>query len=229
MLTADELFAPAPESAASTPSAVVPADESTAIAVQDNSPPAGRTDGRNTDAQTIEAQGALTAPADRLNAWTAASQWSLAAAMQARQAAAAQIEPVLENAQAAATALGVTLPPISKVDGEATGASPPLVEAAAGLIAEIDERCGPAEAAAARLAVESHSWLLSYTPLNPPAAETLTEVREAATASELPAPLTEPLLELVSERAAFGDVKRAIFELHREITAHLKKLVDDSR
>jgi hypothetical protein len=164
----------------------------------------------------------------RLNAWTAASQWSLAAAMQTRQAAAAQVEPVIKNAEAAAIALGVTLPTLPSVGADSTGAAPPLIETAAPLMAAISDHCSPAEGAAAGLAVESHAWLLSYTPLNPPAAEELTEIRAAATASGLPAELIDPLLSLVTERAEFVDVKRAIFTMHREIAAHLKELAINS-
>ena len=167
-------------------------------------------------------------PHEQLLAWRAASKWSLAAAAYAKGLDTAQYEPFQQEAAAAAAELGLELPELpttpdenqreaAVIDALRTGAGAQLAD-------EVTERFGPQTGAAARLAVGSHLLLLIYSPQDPDAASHAVALREAAEAAGLPKELWQPLADLLEKQAEFLDVRSSVFELHRQVEAHLGRL-----
>lgn len=165
--------------------------------------------------------------AERRLAWTAASTWSLGAAMAAKGLEPARYEPVLEEASDAAAAIGVELPPLPAADRaaelEAAVVRSLTDDAGPALASLLGERFGPPEQAAAELAIRSHGWLLSYSPRLAEGAAQAAAVRQLGAASGLPAELWEPLAALLAEQAEFVPVRQAIFDMHRGVDGHLRE------
>jgi hypothetical protein len=172
-----------------------------------------------------DAMAAAATPEQRRLAWRAASKWSLAAAIHAKGLAAARYEPILAEATASARELGLELPPLPMASrpGDLEGAVIEGLrgESAVALMNSLAHRFGPTESAAADLAIRSHLLLLTYSPRSADTALQAEALRRAAEASSLPAESWEPLLKLVQERAAFVDVRQAVFDLHRRVDGFL--------
>jgi hypothetical protein len=164
---------------------------------------------------------------EQLHAWRAVSQWSLAAAMQAKGLDAAQYDPVLAEATAAAGAIGLELPPLPASDSDDSTEQAVIDslrdDAGPAVAAALGKKFGAAEQAAAELSIQSRLWLLTYTPQNDAAVAEAAAARQAAQASGLPAELWAPLVQLVEARAEFLAVRQAVFDLDRRVEAHLKK------
>jgi len=161
---------------------------------------------------------------ERHLAWQAASKWSLATAVYAKGFDAARYESMLDEAKAAATEIGVELPPLpAPIEGITLEAA--VVEAlggehAATLVERLGSRFTPAEAALAELAIRSRLLLLTYSPRNTAAAAQAAALRQSAEASGLPAEVWEPLANLLDQRAAFVDVRGAVLKLDDRIAKH---------
>ncbi len=164
-------------------------------------------------------------PDVRRLAWQAASKWTLAAAIYAKALQRSPHTPILDEALAAASEIGVELPQLP------TTASPDDLEAAVieglrgelgvALTNEYADALTPAEAAAADLAVRSHLLLLTYSPRESDALLQAEGLRRAGEASGLPEEVWTPLVTLLEQRAPFLDVRQAVFDLHRGADAHL--------
>ena len=162
---------------------------------------------------------------DRQRAWTLASDWGLAAAGYAKGLDADRYELYLGTAGEAADALGIALPPLP------TAEDPDEVQAAiaegfrTGVGAELEsaiaERVDAAAGAAARLALNAHLLLLTYTPDGSTVWGDAVDLRDAGAASQLPPELWRPLVELLERRAEFVDVRTAVFALRDGVAAHL--------
>jgi hypothetical protein len=162
---------------------------------------------------------------DRRRVWEAASKWSLAAAIYSKGLAASRYEPILKQAEDAAAAIGVSLPPLPA--GDDANRQVLVIEAlqgepAAELARRIGERFTPAEAAAAELAFGTQVLLLTYSPRSDAAKEHAEAMRRAAEASGLPADLWQPLLKRLEDRAPFIVVRVAVFDFHRRTAKHLQ-------
>jgi hypothetical protein len=229
----DELFAPqaAPESseqtADSTDEAAPTADADSILPTPLETPATPATTAGEDEAVSSAEAAAPTppTPAERRLAWQAMSKWTLAAAIYAKNLSRSPHAPILEEAVAAASELGLELPPLP------TTPQPENLEAAVieGLRGELAvalrntfaARFGEAEGAAADVAVRSHLLLLTYSPRDADASLQAEGLRRAGEASGLPPELWTPLAALVEERASFLDVRQAVFDLHRRVDAHL--------
>lgn len=166
-------------------------------------------------------------PQQRLDAWTLASSWSLAAAVSAKGLGPDRYEPMLAEARRAAAALGVDLPPLPTADADSAAEREAAVVAAlrtsagAELVGSISHRLNDAAGAAAQLAMDSHLLLLSYSPSSPDAANAASALRAAGESAALPPELWQPLVELLDERADFKAVRGAVFALHKSIGEYL--------
>ena len=176
-------------------------------------------------APAVEPAEAPATSQQRFEAWTAASQWSLAAAIYAKGLDAARYEPILAAATAAAKEAGIELPPLPTT-GDARSREAIVItflrgEPGAELTDRFAERLGAAEGAAARLAIGSHLLLLTYSSRSAAAANQAAALRAAGEASELPPALWEPLAKLLDERAEFLEVRQGVFDMHRRVAKHL--------
>jgi hypothetical protein len=155
--------------------------------------------------------------AERRQIWQAVSQWSLAAAIYAKGLSASRYEPIVADADAAARQVGVGLPPLptvsDKAHREATVIEALRGELAATLVGRFTARFTPAEGGIAELAIRSRLLLLTYSPRGADDAHSTVSLRQAAEASELPAEVWTPLVELVENRAPYTEVRTAVFEL----------------
>jgi hypothetical protein len=174
-------------------------------------------------------------PAERRDAWIAVSDWCLAAAIRGKGYAAEHYGSYLEDARQAAAALEIALPELPPAGDaphvEFTPAAGLAVEtlrqgSGSELSASVEARLDAAAGAAARLAVDSHALLLWYTPTNDDVAAVAAALRAAGEASQLPAELWEPLVELLDERADFRTVRAAIFALRQKVAEHLAEQAD---
>lgn len=172
-----------------------------------------------------EAAAPTSAP-EQLQAWRAASQWALAAALYAKGQTADRYEPVLAEATAAAADIGLELPPLPTGESEAARQAAVVAalrdDAGPALAEMLGKQFGAAEQAAAELAIQSRLWLLTYSPQSDAVIAEAAAARQAAVASGLPAELWAPLVQLVEARGAFIDVRQAAFDLDRRVEAHLK-------
>jgi hypothetical protein len=175
----------------------------------------------------VPAPPAVTAPtaAERLAAWTLASNWSLVATLQTKGIAPDRYASYLAAAREAGDSLGIAAPPLPTGDTPATldaatiedlqtGAGAKLADAVA---ARLDDEAG----AAARLAVRAHLLLLTYTPAGSTVWGDAADIREAGVESGLPAELWRPLVEELQGRAEYLDVRKAVFTLRDGVSAHL--------
>jgi hypothetical protein len=164
-------------------------------------------------------------PADRRLAWQAASKWSLAAAIYAKGLPGERYQPILTEADAAASDLGIELPLLPSAarreDLEASVIEALRGESAVTIANRFSAALGPAEAAAADLAIRSHLLLLTYSPRSGDAPLHAAALRQAAERSELRPETWQPLVELIERKAPFAEVRQAVFDLHRRADAEL--------
>jgi len=160
-----------------------------------------------------------------LAVWRMCSQWSMAAALQAKGRDVESYGERLEQAKYGAKLLGVSLPnlPIHEVDADrlTENLAYLLEEAGPRLASELKELHGANHAALAELAIKTHVLLLSYTPSSSQLEPVVSAVRQAAEGSGLPKSVWREVVDLLTARAEFKQVKAAIFQLHKRATAHL--------
>jgi hypothetical protein len=145
--------------------------------------------------------------------------------MEAKQLPAERYAPIRDGAAAAASELGLTLPPLplpttnqtlEQAVVEALGGEPTesFVEAAS-------ERFGAEASALAALAIRSNLLLLTYSPRRDDLAAQAAEFRTMAEASGLPSDAWTPLVDLLGDGGQFVAMRSAIFELHRRVDSLL--------
>jgi len=160
-----------------------------------------------------------------LAVWRMCSQWSMAAALQAKGRDVESYGERLEQAKYGAKLLGVSLPdlPIHEADADrlTENLAYLLEEAGPGLANELKELHGANHAALAELAIKTHVLLLSYTPSSSQLEPVVSAVRQAAEGSGLPKGVWREVVDSLTARAEFKQVKAAIFQLHKRTTAHL--------
>ena len=164
-------------------------------------------------------------PEQRRDAWTAASDWCLAAAVYAKGPNGTRHQQYLDSATAAAAALGIELPALPTAP-DAGASGPAVVEALTGdvgakLAAALAERLDVAAGAAAQLAIQAHLLLLTYSPMGDDVPNAALAIREAGRASGLPADMWQPLADLLERRAEFVAVRTAVFDLREKAPAVL--------
>jgi hypothetical protein len=175
-------------------------------------------------------------PRERLDAWKAASGWSLyVAAVVAKGAPTDRYQPFLDDAERAAAALGIALPAIPAAHGEDAEREEDerpesdeergmrIAEAlrkglGAELVTAIAERLDASAGASARLAIDSYLLLLTYS--TDAAEDAAASLAASAEAAELPGRLWRPLVDLLLEGADFEAVRGAVFALHKDVAAH---------
>jgi hypothetical protein len=209
-----------------------PADAGSADAAPIESAPVDANPGDVPPIEVTPPVEAAVTPAERRDAWTAASDWALAAGVRAVGKPADQYQPYLARAQAAAEALGIRLPELPEASAGAEGrvaiAATALREGeGAELAAAIAERLDNQAGAAARLALLTHALLLSYSPRAvsaEDAAELGRQLAAAGEAAQLPAELWQPLARLLDQQADFPAVKAAVFALRQQVADRLELL-----
>lgn len=169
---------------------------------------------------------AVVPPGSRLAAWELASQWSMAVALQAKGVDAESYGTRLEQADKAARLLGVALPempqPTPAADQLATNLTYLLEDAGPRLAGELSRRNGTDHAALAELATKTHVLLLSYTPDSSRLEPVVSAIQEAAERSGLPEGVWRDLVDLLTARADFQQVKTAIYRLHDQAELALR-------
>lgn len=168
-----------------------------------------------------------TTPAARRLIWQAAGKWSLAAAMFAKQLPAERLDPILKDANDAATELGLSLPPLPTPAAEQTPEQAVVAtlsgESATSLVATITERFGQEAGALADLGIRTNLLLLTYSPRRDDVAAEADQLRTLAESSGLPSDDWMPLVTLLAERGEYVAVRSAIFDLHRRVEALLSE------
>lgn len=158
--------------------------------------------------------------AQRLLIWQAAGKWSFAAAMSAKRLPAEQYEPKLAEAEAAASELGLKLPPLPQAAGDQT-LETAVVDALSGIpatafAAVVADRYGKPAAALGELAVRSNLLLLTYSPRRSDLAEQARQFTAMAEASGLPRDAWAPLAKLLEEKGEYVEVRAAVFAFHQQ-------------
>ena len=172
--------------------------------------------------ETAASTDALAAtPAQRQLIWQAASKWSLAAAMFAKQLPPERLEPMQKEANDAAAELGVVLPSLPTPAGAETPEQAVVAtlsgETTASLVAATTKRFGPAAGSLADLAIRTNLLLLTYSPRRDDVAAQATRLRSVAEGSGLPSDVWTPVMKLLDERGEYVAVRTAIFDLHRRV------------
>jgi hypothetical protein len=167
-------------------------------------------------------------PRTALAAWRLASKWSLAVGIYGKGYGADRYGDVWNQAEREADALGVVLPPVPQdvaaEDLAATAATMLLEEAGPDLAAEVGRRHSSQFQVLCDLAIKTHGLLLIYTPDSREVKPLIAAIRRSADDSTLPAEFWTPLVELLDARAEFPDIKRAVFQLHKQAEEHLDQL-----
>jgi hypothetical protein len=167
-------------------------------------------------------------PLQRSELWRAASKWSFAAGICAKNLPPERYESYLQDAEAAAGELSLTLPPLPTRDpGEpasrieaaviATLDGPPAQE----LVRAAAERFGDNAGGLVELAVRSNLLLLAYSPRRADVAAQAAQFANAAESSGLPRDLWRPIADLLDARGDYIDVRSAVFKLHESVEQHL--------
>lgn len=221
-----------PSESASDPFGSTQVDEDLAFLQSDDSPDVSRkidpfAEGEVADASKVDLNPDLgflhgPTPHERRAAWQAASRWSLAAAMLARGADEQSWQRVARGAQAAADEIALELPPLPAASEDRLAA---VIDALSGepgsesaqFSAAVERRIDAAEAASAQLAIRANLLLLTYTARSANAPQLAKSLQSVAHASTISPDSWRPLVTLLQERAEFELVKRAVFQLQREV------------
>jgi hypothetical protein len=160
-----------------------------------------------------------------LAAWRLGSKWSLAVAIVGKGYGEDRYGSVWDEARREAELLDVALPPLpqgmSAEDLVATASSVSLDSSGPELAAELGSRYTAQHEALCDLAIKTHAILLTYSPENREVKSLVAAIRLSAENSGLPEDLWQPLVELLDARAEFSEVKRAVFQLHRDAQDYL--------
>jgi len=180
--------------------------------------------------ETFTAQPAIHSPdtAYRLLAtWRMCSEWSMAAALQAKGLDEQRYGVRLELAHGEAQRLGIDLPVLPSYEEGADRLSQNLTfllaEAGPRLASELNNQYGIQLAALAELATKTHVLLLCYTPSSTRLEPVMDAIHQAAKSSGLPESVWRELVDLLAARADFKHVKAAIFQLHLRVLALLSE------
>ncbi len=160
-----------------------------------------------------------------LAAWLMGSQWSMAAALQAKGEKETRYGKQLAQAREEAAVLGATLPELpwyEAADDRLSGSLTFLREEAGPRLAgELRMKHGETHAALVELATKTHVLLLSYSPSSTKLEPVIAAIRHAAENSGLPKTVWRELVDLLTARASFRQVKSAVYQLHRRAEAFL--------
>jgi len=161
-----------------------------------------------------------------LATWQMSSKWSMAAALQAKDRGWDIYGERLEEARYGAKLLGVSLPDLPDreegTDRLTKNLAFLLETAGPRLASELSKQHGADHAALAELATKTHVLLLSYTPSSTRLEPVIASIRQAAEKSGLPESVWRELVDLLTARADFKQVKAAIYQLHKRAVAHLR-------
>lgn len=158
-----------------------------------------------------------------LAAWRMASRWSFAAALYAKQVDPSAYQAAWDQAAYAAELLKVKLPPLPEsADDLQTAVITYLMrQGRSEMAAKLSEDYSPQYAALVELAVKSNILLLVYTPTSEHLEPLIADVEHAAEASGLPEGLWKTLIEQLSSRADFAEVKKSVLKLHAAVADYL--------
>lgn len=161
----------------------------------------------------------------RQAAWNLSSEWSMAAALQAKGRERDSFGERIERAADEAEFLGISLPSLPSSDEPTDRVERALQflldDAGPELAGSLRQQYGTDHAALAELATKTHVLLLSYSPKSTSLEPVVDSIRKAAENSDLPETVWRGLIDLLTERADFQVVKSAIFQLHRDAAAVL--------
>lgn len=196
---------------------------------QDVLPDADREELPAAESDPLTASVELPTAVTALAAWQMSSEWSMAVALQAKNAQPQRYKKHLEAAQPQADLLQMTLPALNERIDDSAMLEPNLnlllEEAGPGLASQLSEQQGAAPAALAELAIKSHALLLNYVPNSPELEPLIAAIERSAHASGLPESVWGELTELLAEKAPFREIKAAIFRLHKAAAAQLETAV----
>ena len=157
--------------------------------------------------------------------WKLSSQWSMAAALQAKGKNLDALGKQLDFARGEAEWLGIDLPSLPFHEPEADRLQKNLAflldEGGQSLTKQLQQELGDQAAALAELATKTNVLLLSYSPKWTRLDAVVASIRHAAENPGLPASVWGELVNLLAKRADFQQVKSSIFQLHRSASKHL--------
>ncbi len=160
-----------------------------------------------------------------LAAWKLGSKWSLAVAIFGKGLGEDRYGDPWHQANYAARLLELELPAlpegVSQKKLRSTALEILTQTAGPELAEQVGHRYSPRLQALCELAIHSHALLLNYSPGLADLDAAATMIRQAGEKSQLPRDLWSPLVELLTERAEFPDVKQAVFTLHTQALALL--------
>lgn len=161
---------------------------------------------------------------DRANVWRAASRWSIALALHAKGMKPKSYQSAWKSAETAAETLTLKLPLIPKIgedqDPVATVQVAMIEAEGPDLWQAIESEHGIPAGDLAELAVRTHRMLLTYSPTKPHFANEAVELTRLAESAELPSSLWQPLVKLMEAQGSYKEVKRAIFQMHKNVAQH---------
>jgi hypothetical protein len=167
-------------------------------------------------------------PAERRQAWTAASGWALAAAVHGMGLPPEQGQKYFDEALAAAAALGIELPRLPEAPADATPEERQAAVAAAlrdgagaALVDAIGARLDEQARAAAQLAATLYLTHVAYDKNSSEVPNLTASIRDSVEAARLPAELCQNVVEVLQRRGdPKEDVFPAIYALHTQVRAY---------
>jgi hypothetical protein len=180
-------------------------------------------DQANTVSETVNSAPSKT----RLDAWLLGSHLSLAALANDRGLAPENVQKWLDSAKLRAAALGAVVGDLPE-SGGAGSAQNTSREVLSFLFLqgqqigrELAKQHGADHAALVEVALKSNLLRVLYSPDSAATAAISAAIAQAAPRAELPAPLWQPLLDLLAAKADPGEVRKAVQNFHTEVERYL--------
>jgi hypothetical protein len=176
---------------------------------------------------TGEPRRAAATPPTKLVVWALGSRLSLAALGYHQGAPREAVDSLLTKARTLAAEVGAEVPDLPRKTGKESADAAAvvhylLVEAAQPMGRAIDQRYGAEHAALFEVALKSNLLLLLYVPGQKEGAEIADVLVQRGRKADLPEELLRPLVAKIAARAAYPDLKEAVFRMHDDVARHLE-------
>ena len=194
---------------------------------------------RHTDAvpvsATVDVAPPKLTPKVRYAIWTLGSRLSLAALAHDRQMAANSIPTWLDEARSACKVLGTTVPELPE-PGQGADKSQPSPQVMDYLLSqgqrigrELSKQYGAEQAALFEVALKSNLLLLLYNPGSDATNSIATSISRAAPQAKLPQELWLPVVERIGQKGSLDDVRKAVQQMHRDVSGYLANAEPSAR
>ena len=162
--------------------------------------------------------GTQTSAAPLKMAWQLGSKWSLAIGIYGKGFGEQRYANVWQQAAEAAEVLGVRLPPVptSEEDRLPTAIGVLLQSDGPELVELVGAAHSAQHQASCNLAIRTHALLLTYRRVGEDLDSQAESIRRLGENSGVPAHLWQPVVQAITDRAEFQDLKRAVLELQAQ-------------